>query len=217
MKDALTLTQKIYTAYYGRPADPAGLSYWANRIDSEGLETIVEAFASSPESVALYGAEIGEAESAELVTAVYQQLFSREPDAEGLAFYSERITSGEFTAATAMLDILNGARDTDLQVADNKLAVAQDFTDQVTDQNLAYSGEAAAGVGRLLLDQVSASPVQELETVTQLAVEVADLASTQTELIAELIPTGGEVGDLLESLPAEADAESTSIADFPAP
>ncbi len=207
MEDALTLTQKIYIAYYGRPADPAGLSYWANRIDSEGLEAVIEAFATSPESVALYGTETGEAETTELVTAVYQQLFSREPDAEGLAFYSERITSGEFTAATAMLDILNGARDTDLQVADNKLTVAQDFTDQVTDQNLAYSGEAAAGVGRLLLDQVSASPVQELETVTQLAVEVADLASTQTELVAELIPTDGEVGDLLESLPPEADAE----------
>ncbi len=207
MEDALTLTQKIYIAYYGRPADPAGLSYWANRIDSEGLEAVIEAFASSPESVALYGAETGEAETAELVTAVYQQLFSREPDAAGLAFYTDRITSGEFTAATAMLDILNGARDTDLQVADNKLTVAQDFTDQVTDQDLAYSGEAAAGVGRLLLDQVSASPVQELETVTQLAVEVADLASTQTELVAELIPTGGEVGDLLESLPPEADAE----------
>ncbi len=207
MEDALTLTQKIYIAYYGRPADPAGLSYWANRIDSEGLEAVIEAFATSPESVALYGAEIGEAETAELVTAAYQQLFSREPDAAGLAFYTDRITSGEFTVATAMLDILNGARNADLQVADNKLTVAQDFTDQVTDQNLAYSGEAAAGVGRLLLDQVSASPVQELETVTQLAVEVADLASTQTELVAELIPTGGEVGDLLESLPAEADAE----------
>ncbi len=207
MEDALTLTQKIYIAYYGRPADPAGLSYWANRIDSEGLEAVIEAFASSPESVALYGAETGEAETTELVTAVYQQLFSREPDAAGLAFYSERITSGEFTAATAMLDILNGARNADLQVADNKLAVAQDFTDQVTDQDLAYSGEAAAGVGRLLLDQVSASPVQELETVTQLAVEVADLASTQTELVAELIPTDGEVGDLLDSLPPEADAE----------
>ncbi len=207
MEDALTLTQKIYIAYYGRPADPAGLSYWANRIDSEGLEAVIEAFATSPESVALYGAETGEAETTELVTAAYQQLFSREPDAEGLAFYSERITSGEFTAATAMLDILNGASNTDLQVADNKLAVAQDFTDQVTEQDLAYSGEAAAGVGRLLLDQVSASPVQELETVTQLAVEVADLASTQTELVAELIPTDGEVGDLLDSLPPEADAE----------
>ncbi len=228
VEDILTPTQKIpvqkiYIAYYGRPADPAGLSYWANRLNlegeglegtegglegSEGLETIIEAFATSPESVALYGAETGEAETTDLVTRIYQQLFNREPDAEGLAFYSDRITSGEFTAATAMLDILNGARDTDLQVVDNKLAVAQDFTNQVTDQDLAYSGEAAAGVARFLLDQVSASTsVQELDTVIQLAVKVADLASTQAELVAELIPTDGEVGDLLDNLPPEADAE----------
>ena len=207
--DALTLAQKIYIAYYGRPADPAGLNYWANRLGLEGdegsedLEAVIEAFASSPESVALYGG----LETTELVTRIYQQLFNREPDAAGLAFYTDRITSGEFTAATAMLDILNGARDTDLQVVDNKLAVAQDFTNRVTDQDLAYSGEAAAGIARFLLDQVSASPVQELETVTQLAVKVADLASTQTELVAGLIPAGGEVGDLLDNLPAEADAE----------
>ena len=28
------IVQKLYIAYYQRPADPAGLKYWADRIDA---------------------------------------------------------------------------------------------------------------------------------------------------------------------------------------
>ena len=33
---ARTYVQKAYVSYYGRPADPAGLAYWAARMDAEG-------------------------------------------------------------------------------------------------------------------------------------------------------------------------------------
>jgi len=47
--------QKIYIGYYQRPADPAGLIYWAERLDGSGgnLNEIIEAFANSAESQTL--------------------------------------------------------------------------------------------------------------------------------------------------------------------
>ena len=49
--------QKIFIAFYQRPADPAGLKYWAQRVDAAGGDfgAVIDAFASSPEAVALYG------------------------------------------------------------------------------------------------------------------------------------------------------------------
>ncbi len=47
----LEFVEKLYIAYYQRPADPGGLIYWANRILDEGLSNhIFEAFANSQES-----------------------------------------------------------------------------------------------------------------------------------------------------------------------
>ena len=49
--------QKIFIAFYQRPADPAGLKYWADRIDAANGDAaaVVSAFATSPEAVTLYG------------------------------------------------------------------------------------------------------------------------------------------------------------------
>ena len=125
----LDTVQKLYIAYYQRPADPEGLVYWAKRLDDAGgsLEGIIEAFANSPESQALYG-EINESNIAEVVKAIYNAAFNRDPEAEGLNYYVEGFKSGKFTPATIMLDILNGAKGDDAIVLENKLISAMNFT-----------------------------------------------------------------------------------------
>jgi hypothetical protein len=77
--------QQAYIAYYGRPADPQGLVYWATQLDNAGgnIATIINAFGNSTESESLYGTSAGAAQ----ISAIYQQLFGRAPDAAGLAFY----------------------------------------------------------------------------------------------------------------------------------
>ena len=49
--------QKAYVSYYGRPADPGGLGYWAARMDAEGgsLTAIIAAFGYSEEFNRRYG------------------------------------------------------------------------------------------------------------------------------------------------------------------
>jgi hypothetical protein len=65
--------QKAYIAYYGRPADTAGLTYWATRIDAAGgnISSIIQAFGNSAEATALYGS----LPTGAAVNALYLQLF----------------------------------------------------------------------------------------------------------------------------------------------
>jgi len=150
--------QKIYVAYYGRPADPAGLQYWAGQLAANGgsLTAIINAFGNSAESTALYAG----ADNAAKVTAIYQQLFNRSPDSAGLAFYVNELSLGRMTAASIALNVANGATGTDATYLTNKQAVASSFTDSLTTDSaaaVAYAGTAAANTARALISGVTTS------------------------------------------------------------
>ena len=72
------IVQKLYIAYYQRPADPAGLKYWADQIEAKGgnASAVVNAFANSPESVALYGT-INATTIGGVIDKIYLALFNR--------------------------------------------------------------------------------------------------------------------------------------------
>lgn len=130
--DHFDTVQKIYIAFYQRPADPAGLRYWAERVEVAGGDTgaVIDAFANSAEAEELYG-DITNENIGEAVTAIYQALFGRAPDAAGLAYYEEAFANGELSAGTIALSILDGARGEDTIAINNKLEVANEFTQQV--------------------------------------------------------------------------------------
>ena len=122
--------QKAFVAYYGRPADPAGLAYWANRMDSEGgsLNVIIGAFGNSDEFKRRYG---GLAYT-QLVTKIYQQAIGRDPDQGGLDWYVAQLVAGGRSLQTITLDVLNGAITApDSTVVANKLTVAAYYTARV--------------------------------------------------------------------------------------
>src|SRR4030042_2935140 len=182
--DYLDDVQKIYIAYYQRPADPAGLIYWAARLDGVGgnLNEIIEAFANSAESLALYG-PINSSNIGTVVDSIYNALFDRVPDAGGKAFYVKRFNAGTFTAATIMLNILNGATGLDLLSVNNKLAGAELFT-EIIDPALdgrgfqaTYVGDADAIKGRDYLDGVTWNPVtvpNNIEATDFIKTNIAD-------------------------------------------
>ncbi|QTR44950.1 hypothetical protein J9253_13115 [Thiothrix litoralis] len=152
--DYFNQVQDIYIAYYGRPADPEGLAYWAARLDGANgnLNEIISAFGNSDEATALYGSE----SVASRIDKIYMQLFGRPAEAEGLAFYEGEIAAGRKTTESAMLDILNGAQNDDLAVLQNKQAVASAFTAHLneTRESNAYAGNAAANTVRDFMSDV---------------------------------------------------------------
>ncbi len=133
--DYTDLVQSLYIAYYQRPADSAGLDYWVDYlIDQDGsLENVVDAFANSDESQALYG-EITNTSISGFLGDLYRALFDRSPEVDGLMFYRNAFLAGEYedgrpaTAGTLMLDILQGAQNSDAELVELKLDAARTFT-----------------------------------------------------------------------------------------
>jgi hypothetical protein len=163
--------QEIYVAYYGRPADPAGLQYWAGQLaaNNGNLSAIINAFGNSAESTALYAGATNSAK----VTAIFQQLFNRAPDSAGLTFYTNALTAGTMTAASIALNVADGATGVDATYLANKLVVAQAFSDALTTDsaaNLAYSGATATTAARALITGVttSAATTNVASTITSI-------------------------------------------------
>jgi hypothetical protein len=163
--DYVDTVQKIYIGYYQRPADPCGLIYWANRLFNSGgnLSEIIEAFANSAESQALYGT-INSSNISTVVNGIYNALFGRNAEAGGLNYYVNGFNSGQFTAATIMLNVLNGAQNKDLQSINNKLTAANLFTRTIDpeldcrDFQVTYSGDKDAQKARNFLSTVGGDP-----------------------------------------------------------
>lgn len=138
--------QEAYVAYYGRPADPAGLAYWTSQLQAAGgsLAPIIDAFGASPEFVARYG---GLATPA-LVTAVFRQMLGHDPDPAGLAWYAGLLDSGAYSLGTIAVNVLDGAvTRPDATVVANRIHVANYYTQRVA-SGCAY-GSPTHGAGLL--------------------------------------------------------------------
>jgi len=189
--DYLETVQKIYIAYYQRPADPIGLVYWAQRLDvaNGNLNEIIEAFANSPEAKSLYG-EITEENIADVVKAIYQAAFNREPEEAGLQYYVNGFKEGKFTAATIMLDILNGARGDDLIVLQNKVTSAMNFTKAIDpeldgkDLLATYKGEEDAQKAREFLKDVGVT-IDTVKTVEEAKAFIKEYIADEGDPLAQ--------------------------------
>lgn len=145
--------QGVYLALFGRPADPAGLAYW-NSVTGNGADlTAIRGLAQQPE----YLDRFDNFTSAEIVTAIYQSLFGRNPEPDGLNFFVEQLDSGRQSIETIAINILDGAQASDASTTTNKLAVSSEFTGFLEAQDLSeiYVGNAAAEYGRRHLVNVT--------------------------------------------------------------
>ena len=149
--------QKVYIAYYGRAADPVGLTYWAAKVETDGLAGIMAQFGASAEATTLYGSLSDTA----MVNALYQQSFGRDADFAGLMYYAGQLTAGTMTAVTIAQNIFDGASGSDATILANKLIVAKAYTAAVdtASEVVAYAGTVAAASARALLTTVDADTV----------------------------------------------------------
>ena len=149
---ALNKAQQLYVGYYGRPGDPDGQEFWADKIDAAGMVTseIANAFGTSAEFTDVFGSLTNE----EAVIALYDNLYNRVPDDGGKAFYVGQLDSGAMTLANIVVDIINGTQGElgdggDLDVLTNRVDVANFVTNNfVQNDNLLKS----------ILDDVTSDP-----------------------------------------------------------
>ncbi len=135
-----SVMQQLYVGFFGRPADPGGLAWYAGML--EGLKApsdlpalaaaydhdpqvraLIDTLSNSPEARTLHGDS-----AAQLIAAVYRQGFNRDADAGGLDFWTRAIATQGLNRAAAVIHILAGAQGSDLATFQRKADAATRFT-----------------------------------------------------------------------------------------
>lgn len=154
-----TSVQELYISYFGRPADPAGLAFYAESLSvgATTINAIASSFSDSTEAQAVITLSTDA-----YLTAVYLQAFARAYDnsagADG-TFWFDAIERGATTKELAMVQILSGAQGADITAVANKVAVSKAFTNAVTTEGKTYAGAVNAAAAKAVLDAVTSDAV----------------------------------------------------------
>ena len=201
--------QQLYIAYFGRPADPIGQSYWATQIDAANgsIASVIAGFSASTESAALFGNK----STIDKVTAIYQNAFGRAPEPAGLAYWVAQLDSGKVSQAQASWTIQQSAGPGDAAAVQNKLVAAQAFTAQIdtTAEIQGYQGAAAAASARAFLATVTQDPATATAAVNGAAAAVTAASvgipgSTFTLTAGADTIVGTEHNDIINALNIDA-------------
>ena len=184
----------LYAGYFDRAPDPAGLQFWIAQIDAgRDFATIAADFAKSAEATGLYPflTQPDVASPSTFVTAVYQNLFGRAPDAAGLKFWTDVLAAKTVPVGDMIQSIINGAVDAptatpptlDATVLANKQTVGLDFaTDAANTPGFIYD-TAAVSAAKTAMDGVTSDPasVTAAQSATDAFLDgAANLGSTFT-------------------------------------
>lgn len=150
--NSLEMVQKLYIGFYGRPADPAGLSYWAQMLDQAGgnVNSIINNFSNSEE----YQDRFANLSTIDLVNNLYIQSFGRPAESAGLNYWVSEVLSEKISLGELAYTLLGGAQNQDLQTVNNKLNIANYFTNTLKTEGKSYSDDQIV-LAKELLDSVS--------------------------------------------------------------
>ena len=101
---------RLYTVVLGRTPDPSGLSDWSSRLRSGSIsfEGCARGFLFSPEFLARGTGD------AEYVSILYRTFLDRDPEPDGLAYWTGRLASGSVNRDTIIAGFANSAEFSEL-------------------------------------------------------------------------------------------------------
>jgi hypothetical protein len=219
--------QRIYLAYFGRPADPAGLAYFEGLLQNAGapvdlpslsqaymqpggVHDIIEVFSSSRESQDLYAGD-----NDAFIQSVYLNLFNRTPDLAGKAYWIGLLNAGAVSRANAALAILSGAQGSDLDTIATKLAVTRQFTAAAADpaHNGSYDGLAANALvrGSMRTVQAATSTADGADLIVRLFAALDGLAKSQSDQLVLAPIVAPSMGDIVVLTPVIRSASGTVV------
>lgn len=215
----VAMAQKFYIAYFGRPADAAGLGnmvamlsgaqapvgttggFIASYDSNDTVKAIIDSFGSSGESALLYHGS-----NRDFVTAIYIHVLGRAPLEGGLNFWASSLDNGIMVRGKAALNIMAAAETNttpqgliDSALVANRITVANNFTSAI-DTPAERDGYAGGGglAARLMLEQVNQS-TSVLDFESRVLATLADIGggAASAAAPAELVGQAGWAHDLV--------------------
>lgn len=165
---------KLYVATFNRAPDAAGLNFW---IFDSGfpLEDIARSFFDQPETRALYP---DGTTTLSFIRSIYSNLFNREPDAEGQAYWVDALDTGKVSKSVFILAVVNGALGNDAEILNNKTLVGLTY---------ALKGLDDINLARAVMKNVNASIVSVSNAMDMMngtdvtyTMDTTDTTTTQT-------------------------------------
>jgi hypothetical protein len=169
-----TQLQQQYIAYFGRPGDPAGLKYWLS--STSGISTARD-FADLIYAQDEYKTStVGSKSTEEQVNNLYQNLFNRDADSDGLLYWTAEIEKGNLKLSNVAYDLIWAASNptsgntaqaaTDALTLTNKVTAAEAFTADVEASTPAILAYQPAATSPWKSGEAFASAVAFIQTAT---------------------------------------------------
>jgi hypothetical protein len=208
-----TAVEKLYVAYFNRPADAAGLTYWEGVVAKANGSTaaVSAAFAASDEYKAAFAGQ----NEYSVVATVYQNLFGRAAEPAGLTFWGQALINKTFTIDSVVTQIAGGAQGADLDAYNNKVTVATAFSAALdtSDEMLRYSGDKANAQAKLFMSTITSDPTALSAALVPAAIDAAVAAVVVAGTPAPIVTTytlttgidnvvGGAGNDVFNAVPS---------------
>ena len=217
--------QRLYVAYFNRPADPVSLAVYEALLptDREATQAELQAiadqyFSPSAEYQDMYAGK----SNAQIVDQLYQNIFGREAEPAGLVAWAAELTSGTQTVASLALQLSYSAQGTDADVVANRIEAATAFTNALdtSGEITGYSGNDAAASARNWLATVGSdtaskdSAISGVDAAVTSAIAAAPVAgetyNLTTALDSKTLGDGDDQAFATDSATASADTFNVS-------
>jgi S-layer protein len=194
-----TAVQRLYVAYFNRPADPISLAVYEAMLPTDTAATQAELlvlaetyFSPSAE----YTTNFAGMSNAQVVDQLYQNIFGRSAEAAGLTAWAVALTDGTQTVASLALQLSYSAQGTDGDTVNNRITAAASFTTGVgtADEITGYSGDAAAASAKTWLATVTddaslVTATAGVDTAISNAVSAGNVAAGSTYNLTAAVDT----------------------------
>jgi len=195
--------QELYVAYFGRPADVAGLDYWTNVVEAQAGSTaaVSASFATQPEYVVAFFGKT----NTQIVDQIYANMFGRAGSTtDGRSYWVNLLNAGTVGVSTIVAEVANGAQGADAEAVENKVAAATAFTTALDTpaEQTGYNGTTALNLAKAFITGITTDA-----TLTN-AIAPAALNAT----VAAVVKAGTPFS--LESAVAASTAANEALGDF---
>lgn len=137
MSTAEQTVQNLYLSLLGRAADPEGMKYWVQQLESSSLDAVSQHFMATQEAQQ----NMDDKSPDEFVRDQYYGFFNRHADKEGLDYWESRLESGAIEHHELPQIFLHSASQADQEAYSAKSSIANYYTGQATSDT--YDAEQA--------------------------------------------------------------------------